>query len=269
MKSFNELYEEIYKENYHELEGKRKKSIYGFAFTIVITLIVSIILVTLVIPSNYSEIRIAFIIFIVIIIGIAKLAGGYTAKTDFKEKVTEKYIKNIDQELVYYPNHGIEAQKYNQGLFENYYRFYSKGYIGGKIEGKNQIEIAEVRTTKIYTDENGRQEETTKFYGLYECLECNKNIPTPIIIRTDRSDKGAISKFFSMGAEEKIMIKTDSTEFEGYFDVFSTNPILVMQILTTDVIQMLVDFRKESEIEFELTIRQNQIYVRFHTLRNF
>lgn len=268
MKSFNELYEEIYIENYDEVEGKRKKAIYKFFTTIVITAIISIILVPKIIPSGDSGISIVFIIFIVIMIGGVKLAGGYIGKSDFEERITEKFIKNIDEKLNYYPNHGIASEKYNQGLFESYYKFYSKGYVEGKLEGKNQIELAEVRTTKKYINDNGREEEVTSFYGIFENIECNKCIETPVTIRTDKAEKGAIKKFLTMGPEERIRVETDSTEFEKYFDVFSTNPIIAMQILTADVMQLMVEFREQSNIDYELTIRQNKVYMRFHTIRS-
>ena len=38
-----------------------------------------------------------------------------------------------------------------------------------------------------------------------------------------------------------------------------------MQILTADIMEMLIEFKKASKIEYELTLKGNQIYLRFFT----
>ena len=70
-----------------------------------------------------------------------------------------------------------------------------------------------------------------------------------------------------MGPEAKVQVQTDSTEFEEYFDVFSFDPIETLRILTADVMQIMVDFRKQKDIKFEVTIKEKKIYIRFFTVR--
>lgn len=60
-------------------------------------------------------------------------------------------------------------------------------------------------------------------------------------------------------------LEMDSAEFEKYFDVHSTNNIIGMQILTSDVMETLLDFRNKSKIEYDIGIYNNCIYLRFHT----
>ena len=66
----------------------------------------------------------------------------------------------------------------------------------------------------------------------------------------------------------KTKIEMDSQEFEKYFDIYGENKIIAMQILTADVMNTMIEFREQSKIQYELTIKQDQIYIRFHTGRS-
>lgn len=57
----------------------------------------------------------------------------------------------------------------------------------------------------------------------------------------------------------------DSSEFEKYFDVIADDKIQAMQILTSDVMDKMLDFIKTSKIKYELTIRDDKLYIRFKT----
>lgn len=57
----------------------------------------------------------------------------------------------------------------------------------------------------------------------------------------------------------------DHTEFESYFNVYSDNSIITMQILTSDIMEILIDFRKKQGIYFDVVIKDSTIYIRFWT----
>ena len=57
----------------------------------------------------------------------------------------------------------------------------------------------------------------------------------------------------------------DSQEFEKMFDVYTTNKLITMQILTSDIMEMLIEFRNILGRAFEIVIQQGHIYVRFDT----
>ena len=61
------------------------------------------------------------------------------------------------------------------------------------------------------------------------------------------------------------MVGVDSAEFEDIFTVYSSNSIIAMQLLTADMIQLLIDFKKQNNILPELTLKKNALYIRFHT----
>lgn len=267
MRSFNEIYEEIYKENYEEFEKRRK----GFLYKNMAILLVTFLFCIFVIPKIFlAEEGILFGIILFIVVTVFVITNKKiedTKNKGFKEQVTEKFIKNIAEGFTYSPYRGIEAAKYSHGFFDKYDRYRSSGYVEGMLDGKNKLEFAEVLTTSLVEDEKGNKDEVTSFYGIFESLDCNKSVSTSIAISTDKADKGAIVKFLTMGPEAKVQVQTDSTEFEEYFDVFSFDPIETLRILTADVMQIMVDFRKQKDIKFEVTIKEKKIYIRFFTVR--
>lgn len=259
MKNFNEIYEEIYKQNHTDLENLRKSRAKRSGTLIAVALIGIILIMILVSKSMTSMVFLPFFIVLglmsaIIITAINK--GKYTKI--FKQKVIEPFIKNIDENLNYCPTKGIASALYRQGEFETFDRYSSEDAIEGILDGKYQVRMAEVHTQDESTDSEGRTHTYTLFYGIFGNVECAKDIKTELKIR---SDKGVLGKIF----KGKTKLEMDSTEFEKYFDINAENKIIAMQILTSDVMQMMIEFREQSKIKYELTIKGNQIYIRFHT----
>ena len=60
-------------------------------------------------------------------------------------------------------------------------------------------------------------------------------------------------------------MELDSGEFEKLYDVYSTDKIMAMQLLTSDIMQMFIDFKEKYKITPELTLKENKLYIRFQT----
>ncbi len=267
MKSFNEVYEQVHKESFEELEMLRKNAKRKLFRSL---LIIGIVIAFAVFffneaNSDYSmsgrqtifRFYVSAVIVMISIIFIVAISKTKYAPT-FKEKVIGPFIKNVDENLQYRPNAGISSVIYRMGEFEGYDNFHTEDLITGKLDGKYNIQMAEVKTEKESTDSDGDTHTYIVFYGLFGNVDCAKNIGTKFKVR---SDKGVLGKMF----KGKTKIEMDSQEFEKYFDVYGDNKIIVMQVLTAEVMSMMIDFIQQSKIKYELTINGDQIYIRFHT----
>jgi len=256
MKSFNEIYEEIYRQNHKELETLRKSRAKRAGIIIAITLLFIAFLIYLALKAGGNNFKLfgvmaLFSIGIMVVVIISAVnKGKYTAL--FKQKVIEPFIKNIDENLNYNPNGKIESSLYRKGEFEGFDRYSSEDAIEGILDGKYRVRMAEVHTEDESTDSDGNTHTYTLFYGIFGNIECAKDIKTNLKIR---SDKGVLGNIF----KGKTKLEMDSTEFEKYFDINAENKIIAMQILTSDVMQMMIEFREQSKIKYELTIKENQI----------
>ena len=116
--------------------------------------------------------------------------------------------------------------------------------------------MANIHTTREETykdsDGNTRTRTVTVFSGMFGKIYIGKSINNELRI-TENS---------IMRTKQKVNM--DSQEFEKYFDVYSTNNIVTMQLLTHDVMSLLVDFRKIFKFPFEVVIKNNMLYVRLH-----
>ena len=267
MKSFNEVYEQVHKESFEELEILRKKAKRKLFRSLLIIGIVIVFVVFFFKKANSDYFMsgrqtIFLFYFSAVIVMISIIVITAISKTKytptFKEKVIGPFIKNIDKNLQYKPNEGISSVIYRMGEFEGYDNYYTEDLIIGKLDEKYSFQMAEVRTEEESTDSDGDTHTYTVFHGLFGNVECAKNIETTFKVR---SDKGVLGKMF----KGKTKVEMDSQEFEKYFDVYGDNKIIVMQILTSEVMSTMIDFIQQSKIKYELTINKDQIYIRFHT----
>lgn len=175
----------------------------------------------------------------------------------YKTKVVEKIIQNFFDEVDYIPEKSLPSKIYDEGKYdENYNRYYSDDYVDAKLDNKYDLKMAEVKTVyeTTYTDSDGHThtDRVTRFHGLFIKMKIDKSIKNNLTIKQD----GTIRK--------KERLEMDSSEFEKYFDVSSNNDIIGMQILTHDVMELLLDYRKYLKCPFDICIYEDIVYIRIH-----
>lgn len=283
--SFEEIYEEIRIKNELQLnelyieakkESKKRNRI-ALAVCIIID-IIGILIVLMNIKNNNINMQIIeddfmmcfpiifpvlfmnIIFYLVISLFFTKRIKEYSKK--FKELVIKDLLLYFYEDLVYMPGEGLNNQVYNDVKYNEYYnRYASDDYIKAKLDNKYDVEMAEILTQKVetHTDSKGRSHTTTTtiFSGLFAKIKIDKSIKTKLKIKQNLSFSN--SKRLNM----------DSQEFEKHFDVSSENKIIGMQILTSDVMEKLVQFYKSSGIKYDIIIDNDIIYLRFHCGRMF
>ena len=176
----------------------------------------------------------------------------------YKSVVIKVLINNFYNNVEYLPNQQMPEHIYKRLGYEYYDRYKSEDYIKAKIDNKYNFEMAEIVTEEETTYTNSKGETKTgtitKFDGLFSKLEIDKSINSQLKIVAN-------GKIFL----NKNRLKMDSSEFEEYFDVQASNNIIGMQILTADIMEELVDFERETKIKYDIYIKNNEIYLRFHT----
>lgn len=196
-----------------------------------------------------------FLIFIAIINSTKKQRR---LKSLYKNTVIKTIINNFYDNAEYLPNQQMPEYIYKQLNYESYNRYKSDDYIKAQIDKKYNFEMAEILTEEEekYTNSDGRTETriTKKFYGLFSKIEIDKSINAELKIVEN-------GKMFL----NKNRLKMDSSEFEKYFDVQTSNKIIGMQILTADIMEELVNFERKMKIRYDIYIKNNEIYLRFHT----
>ena len=250
MKSFNEIYEKVYRESNTPLEQARNKATNGLMTFIFIVITIGVMLSVMIKSFLFT-----FLAFIIVLLYIAFSKNRRNYNKLFKEKVIKTFVKEYSSSLEYLSNKGISELSYINGEFEKPDRFFSEDLIIGTLEDGNKIAMAEVESEIESRDEEGNVEYTTIFYGLFAEIKLDKTILANIKIRKNTFEL----------IKPKDKVEMDSSEFEKIFNVYGTNQIITMQLLTSDVMQMLIDFKEQNKFTLEITIKENNMYIRFDT----
>ena len=249
MKSFNEIYQEVYKDCQYSLEHARKQALIGSTTVMSIIIIIASVLG---IMTNTPFFIIGGIVLCFLYYRYNNKRSKYTNM--FKQNVITKFVKAYSPNLEFQPNRSITPSVYRQGEFESFDIFYGEDAIIGTLEDGNVISMSEVKAVREDRDSDGDKTYTTVFHGMFAEVRLPKLVCANIKIRRDQ-----------ILFESKNRVEMDSGEFEKKFSVFSTNPIIAMQLLTADIMQMFLDFKEKNKITPELTIKSDKMYIRFHT----
>lgn len=276
---FEQIYSKIVEENKEELEKSRqeaKQEIIKIVSIIIIGIILFLIINKVVVVKEIFEkssgILSLIIIFLIIIIlcRIAKNSKILQYKNKFKMKVIKSLLNSFEENIMYFPKEGVKSQDYDEGGFEKYDLFNSEDLMKGVLKNECDFQMSEVETTDVQEDEEGKKNYITIFHGIFAKIKTPKPFNTTLYLKQDYRDKNFLNKMISsVSSLEKIRVNLDSQEFEKYFDVYSTDKIIAMQLLTADIMQLLINFKKEMKMYYEITIKNNSIYIRFRTGKMF
>ncbi len=249
---FEDIYQELYRDNIGGLESMRKQARWRTVIQYAIPLLIFIMGF-----ENQSIFMIAFIIFICLIFINSKYIGKY--KETYKNEIVANFIKLINNNLEYKPYSkelSYMEDDYKKASFDNrvFNRFHQDDYIEGILNNEVLVKMSDLHIQ--HHVKSGKHSHTYEvFQGIFVQTECNKDIGTYIKI-----SKNQLKMF---GQQDRV--EMDSQEFEKYFDIYSEDKMITMQLLTSDVMATLVDFYTRYNIEYEIVIRDNKIYMRFFT----
>lgn len=193
-------------------------------------------------------------------VGIVLLIGGviYSAskggnyKKMFKENVMVHALKEYDSNLIYNPNGFFPENVYNMARFESYDRYSTEDQINGSIDGLEFL-MAEVHTEDKHTDKDGHTHYSTVFRGQVAWFNLTKSLGFDLTVCDNRL------KLFSGDTHVEI----DNPEFEEHYDVFTTDKIKAMKILTPNVTNKILDLNRKYGFSFEIKLIGTQLFFRF------
>lgn len=267
MKTLDEIYNELQNGDNNELNNlwKEAKAESDKAKKITLTICAVIDVFLLVIglknglPGLIFLLNFALVInlmvFIVVNMSFNKSKSIYNTK--YKKIVINKLMNNFYDNLEYFPQKQMPQYLYKELKYGHYDRYYSDDYMEAQINNKYGIQMAEVLTQRVERSSSSRGGSSTRtvttFSGLFAKIEMEKSINSELRIMLN----GGMLL-------QKDRLQMDSGEFEKHFDVKATNKILAMQILTADVMEELIAFEKKTNIKYDITIINNNLYLRFH-----
>lgn len=178
-------------------------------------------------------------------------------KNFYKKEIISNFIKLINSELEYNPlASSVVESDYRIANFDNkvFNRFFPDDYIEGFIDDNTFIKMCDLHIQHHYG--SGKNSQTDEvFQGLFAHTKTGTNLGT--YVKVSKNDLKLI--------KHKDFIESDSEDFEKYFDIYSKNKIIALQLLTSDIMELLISFYNKYHIDFEIVFKDNSIFLRFFT----
>lgn len=257
---FNTFCKKILSGNINELEAKRKQYIFLINALIFISICLCIGVIILMIPviqSGYSSIEHTIVI---ILFGVAipcLCACLYSReyfeklyKKDFKKIITKKLFKFVgDFQYISPKKYLQEDRNYaaSLSLLPEFGRFHCDDRLKGTYKGL-PIDIMDVRLYSMYREKRGYP---ILFKGVLITLPFNKEIKNKIFVRN------VINVTFD---DIKNRIYLEDPEFNKYFLVSSDDQIEARYILTTALMNRLVELQK-TNLVIDLSLENNKLNI--------
>lgn len=255
MKDFDGIYQKICDEYNSQNGNMKNNSFYSQKYFKVLLII---LLFVLAISIYYNFIILLFSYLLITSLVILVLESS-KKNARFKDIIITSLVRNYDNNLHFSKAGCISRLEYRAGQFEQHFdRFRSEDSIQGLIDGSIPIRMADVITQDESTDSDGNTTTTTLFSGLFAIIDLPKSTGLSLLVH---NDGGMLGKMF----KSKNRVDMDSSEFEKIFDVTTSDKIKAMQILTSDVMADLIDFKSKYNKRFELTVIDSKLYLRFHS----
>lgn len=248
------------------LEQERKKIV--FKLTCIIVTILCILGVCFLFwRVNSNAILVALFIpaVLCLIIGVVLcnfLTRGYVAK--FKSLVIERIVHFIDENLNYDADECIDKSTFmlSKIFTTKPNRYKGDDLVWGKV-GATKIKFSEIHAEHESGSGKNRRRYTV-FKGLFFIGDFNKDFTTQTVVLPDTAEKlfGYLGqKLQSLNIFRGQLIKLDDPEFEKHFVVYGNDQIQARYILSTSLMERIVEFKKKTGRKIYLSFVGSMVFV--------
>lgn len=179
--------------------------------------------------------------------------------SEFKSKVIERIVHFIDENLSYNPHGHISQSMFTSSkiFLTKPNKYQSDDLVTGKL-GATKITFSEIHA------EHKNDNTVCIFKGLFFIGDFNKHFTSETVVLPDTAEKlfGRFGqKLQSMNIFRDKLIKFDDPEFERQFVVYGDDQIQARDILSTSLMERIVEFRKKTSRKIYLSFVGSKVFV--------
>ncbi len=220
--------------------------------------------------------------FVIVAIGLVIYASMQWTRyrQTFKREVITMLVKSINPSLMYDPKGSISYNEYMQSqiYLHDVDRFEGEDFVSGTI-GATPFRFSELHSEYVTTstDKDGHTHRNwhTIFQGIFFIADFNKHFNGTTVVLPDSAEKlfGRIGQKFQelsgkLTFKRGDLVKLEDPEFERHFVVYGSDQIEARYILSTSLMQRIVDFRQRSGRRVALSFVNSVINVAIEDSRN-
>lgn len=259
---FNKIYDKLYESHIKGLEELRMKAKSEEIIKILLLVFGFLSCVIGEASEKSGVLLIGYLALFIYICSFVFFKNKSKYKKKYKNEIISSFVKLVNNNLNYVTLEGKSDSLQNEFIkskieTHSFNRYNYTDYIEGNLSDNIFIRMADI-DVKFVSGSGKNRSVQNIFEGIFAVTDTNKNINGYVKISRNNLIK-----------DNDFRINMDSEEFEKNFDVFSKDKILAMQILTADVMESLIKFKNKYDIDFEIVLMNNNIYLRFFVSNMF
>ncbi|MBR3090502.1 MAG: DUF3137 domain-containing protein [Bacteroidetes bacterium] len=184
----------------------------------------------------------------------------------FKNNIITPIIEFIHKDLKYSSKDFIKKNEFiESGIFTNTPdRYYGDDLIYGTID-KTEIAFSEVHASyKTSAGDDDKERWVDIFNGLFFKADFNKNFNGKYFVLPDFAERkfGRIGTAFQkLNKHYGELVQLEDIEFEKEFAVYGSDQIEARYILSSSIMQRLLDFKRKTNKDIMLSFVNSNIYI--------
>jgi len=267
LKDFEEFYNTSLAADLEVLEQKRRQLVRKLLI-IGAALLCAVIVVIFLVGRSQSETRVLFLFPIVAAVALVAAAALAVASknyvAEFKSFVIGKIVRFVDEDLIYEPNSCVRQSTFvlSKIFTTEPNRYKGDDLVHGKV-GATRIMFSEVNAERV-TGSGRNRHRYTIFRGLFFVGDFNKNFAGQTIVIPDTAELlfGRIGQTLqSLNVFRGQLVKLEDPEFEKDFVVYGSDQIEARYILSTSLMQRMVEFRKKAQRDVYFSFVGSMVFV--------
>ena len=267
MKPFEQIFSELLPQ-LEELELSRQQQYKGAKKWLNITIGIGVTSVLLLLVIKHPVVIIAGGIIAAACYFIGYYSAAKKYKNEFKDKVFTKILHAVNPNLSYNKSGFIAKEKFFESRIftERADRYSGEDYISGMAD-KTQIEFSELHTQERRVTHNGKSTQVhyvTIFKGLFMIADFHKNFNGHTIVLPDTAEKlfGFLGKKLqNWNFTRDEVVHMENAEFENEFVVYSNDQVEARYILSTSMIQRILELKKKYNTNVYLSFINSKVFV--------
>ena len=265
LEELKEFYTNELSADLRQLETKRKQVMQNTLITVGMIGVVGLIVAGVMVSKGAPPPVFIFALIASAVIGALAFkfnSDGY--KHEFKRQIIGKVVQFLNPQLSYQPGGLIDKYTFEtSNLFKHHIdRYKGEDLIQGQV-GKTDIMFSELHAE--YSSGSGKDKKWhTIFKGLFFIADFNKHFYGQTIVLPDSAEKlfggfGKMLQGWNIGRPD--LIKLEDPEFEREFVVYGNDQIEARYILSTSLMQRILDFKNKTGTKIYLSFTGSKVYV--------
>lgn len=273
LKDFEEFYNTSLAADLEVLEQKRRQLVRKLLI-IGAALLCAVIVVIFLVGRSQSDAPVFFLFPIVAAAAVGGLICKVASKNyvaEFKSFVIGKIVRFVDENLSYEPNSCVRQSTFvlSKIFTTEPNRYKGDDLVCGKV-GATRIMFSEVDAERV-TGSGRNRHRYTIFRGLFFVGDFNKHFAGQTIVIPDTAELlfGRIGQTLqSLNVFRGQLVKLEDPEFEKNFVVYGSDQIEARYILSTSLMQRMVEFRKKAQRDVYFSFVGSMVFVAISYTRN-